>query len=96
MSEAFTLSLDIGSSSVRALVFDQEARQMEGFGAQVPYRIRTTPDGGAEVDAEELAELVLDCLDELHRQVHGSGLKISAVAGSAFWQIGRASCRERV
>lgn len=85
MSESITLSLDIGSSSVRALVFDHEARQMEGFGAQVPYRVRTTPDGGAEVDAEDLAELVFDCLDEVHRQIHAAGMRIRAVASSAFW-----------
>ena len=68
-SEPFILSLDAGSSSVRALLFNAEARQMEGFGAQLTYRIHTTPDGGAEVDPEELAQLAIDCLDELHRQV---------------------------
>jgi gluconokinase len=58
---------------------------MEGYGAQVPYRILTTSDGGAEVDPETLAQLTIDCLDELHRQVHESGFRIAAVAGSAFW-----------
>jgi gluconokinase len=85
MPGPFTVSLDVGSSSVRALLFDAEARQMEGFGAQVPYRIDTTPDGGAEVDANELAELALDCLDDLHRQVAAAGHTVTAVAGSAFW-----------
>lgn len=85
MPGPFTVSLDVGSSSVRALLFDSEAHQMEGFGAQVPYRIRATPDGGAEVNADELAELAIDCLDELHRQVHSAGYQITAVGGSAFW-----------
>lgn len=85
MSGPFTVSLDAGSSSVRALLFDAEARQMEGFGAQLPYRIRTTPDGGAEVDADDLTDLALDCLDELHRQVYSAGYTITAVGGSAFW-----------
>jgi len=58
---------------------------MEGYGAQLPYRIRTTPDGGAEADPEELAQLAIDCLDELHRQVQVAGFRIAAVAGSAFW-----------
>ena len=84
-SEPFIVSLDVGSSSVRALLFDVEARQMEGFGAQLTYRIHTTPDGGAEVDPEELAQLAIDCLDELHRQVANAGYRIAAVAGSAFW-----------
>src|SRR6185369_13482901 len=76
-SEPFIVSLDTGSSSVRALLFDNQARQMEGFGAQLPYRIQTTPDGGAEVDAEELAQLAIDCLDDLHRQVSNAGHKIA-------------------
>lgn len=84
-ADPFIASLDVGSSSVRALLFDSGARQMEGYGAQLAYRIRTTPDGGAEADPEELAQLAIDCLDELHRQVKASEFRIAAVAGSAFW-----------
>jgi len=75
----------VGSSSVRALLFDAGARQMEGYGAHLPYQEETTPDGGVEVNPDRLARLALDCLDELHRQVHAAGLRIAAVAGSAFW-----------
>jgi gluconokinase len=84
-ADPFIVSLDIGSSSVRALLFDSEARQVEGYGARLAYRLSTTPGGGAEIDAEELAELAIDCLDELHRQVQNGALRIAAVAGSAFW-----------
>jgi gluconokinase len=84
-SDPFVVSIDVGSSSVRALLFDSGARRMEGYGAQVPYRIHTTPDGGAEVDPEALAQLTIDCLDELHRQAQAAGFRIAAVAGSAFW-----------
>lgn len=83
--DPFIVSIDVGSSSVRALLFDAGARPMEGYGAQLPYRIRTTPDGGAEVDPDTLAELTIDCLDELHRQIETAGFHIAAVAGSAFW-----------
>lgn len=58
---------------------------MEGYGAQLAYRAKTTPDGGVEIDPEELAQLVMDCLDELHRQVAAANLHIAAVGGSAFW-----------
>jgi len=84
-SDPFVVSIDVGSSSVRALLFDSGGRQMEGYGAQLAYRIHTTPDGGAEVDPDALAELTIDCLDELHRQVHEAGFHVAAVAGSAFW-----------
>jgi gluconokinase len=83
--DAFIVSLDVGTSSVRALLYDSSARQMEGYGARLPYRIHTTPDGGAEIDPAELAQHAIDCLDELHRQVHTAGFRIAAVAGSAFW-----------
>jgi len=58
---------------------------MEGYGAQLPYRIRTTPDGGAEVDPDALTDLTIDCLDELHRQIHEAGFRVAAIAGCAFW-----------
>ena len=83
--DPFIVSLDVGSSSVRALLFDSGARRVDGYGVQVAYRVRTTKDGGAEVDPEELAQLSIDCLDELHRQAHSSGFRVAAVAGSAFW-----------
>src|ERR1700687_5632475 len=84
-ADDFIVSLDVGSSSVRTLLFDSSARQMEGFGARVGYRIETTPDGGVEIDPEKLSELAIDCLEELHRQVHAAGLRIVAVAACAFW-----------
>jgi gluconokinase len=83
--DAFIVSLDVGSSSVRALLYDSAARQMEGYGAHLPCRIKTTPDGGAEMDPEELAQYAIDCLDELHRQIKEAGFRIAGVAGSAFW-----------
>lgn len=84
-SNSYIVSLDIGSSSVRALLFDSTARQVEGYGARLPSQVITTPDGGAELNPDTLADLVIDCLDELHRQIHADGLKIAAVAASAFW-----------
>src|SRR5580658_6527846 len=81
----YIVSLDVGSSSVRALLFDSGARPVEGYSARLPYRVETTPDGGVEVNPETLSELAIDCLDDLHRQVHAAGLKIAAVGGSAFW-----------
>ncbi len=81
----FIATLDIGSSSIRALLFDSESRQVEGYGARLPYQPATTPDGGVEIDPDRLTELTIDCLDELHRQVHSAGMKIAAVGGCAFW-----------
>ena len=84
-SNSCIVSLDIGSSSVRALLFDARARQIDGYGAQLAHEVETTPDGGAEVDPDKLAELTIACLDQLHQQVYSAGLRIAAVGGSAFW-----------
>jgi gluconokinase len=85
VSDPHIVTLDVGTSSVRALLFDKSAHQMEGYGAHLPYRIQTTPDGGAEIAADELAMLAIDCLDELHRQVKEGGLQVVAIGSSAFW-----------
>ncbi|HLV81953.1 MAG TPA: hypothetical protein VKT32_16815, partial [Chthonomonadaceae bacterium] len=59
-----TLSLDIGTSSTRALLWDTQGREVEGVRAQVPYRMQTTPDGGVEMPAPELLAHLTDCLDQ--------------------------------
>jgi gluconokinase len=84
-TDSYIVSLDVGSSSVRALVFDMGGRPMEGHTAQLPYELRMSADGMAEIDAEVLANLAMDCLDEMHRQVSNAGMKIAAVTSSTFW-----------
>ncbi len=57
------LSLDIGTSSVRAMLFDAHAHVIPGTAAQIKYAARTTPAGGNEFDADTVrrdAERVID------------------------------------
>jgi gluconokinase len=77
------LALDVGTSSVRALVFDGRALPVEGAGAQVRY----TPTRGhsgrlSEYDPDGLAAVVRDAADEARRE---AGSPLDAVALSAFW-----------
>ncbi len=53
------------------LLFDSEARRVEGYSAQLPAR----PDAAA------------DCLDEMHRLVHADGFRIAAVVGRAESEV---------
>ena len=46
------LTLDIGSSSVRAGLYSREAQPEQGLNARRVYELSTTADGGAEVQAE--------------------------------------------
>ena len=57
------LSLDIGTSSVRAAVFDRLGRAVEGIEARQPHEIRTTKEGASETDADLLLELVWRCIE---------------------------------
>jgi len=81
----FIVTLDVGTSSVRTLLFDRDAHQCAAFGVQLPYRISTTPDGGVEVDSEKLLALVDDGLNAIHEQLATAGLRPDAIAFSAFW-----------
>jgi gluconokinase len=48
------LTVDIGSSSVRVLLYDRLGRQVAGIGAQARYEILATMNGAAEVDPDWL------------------------------------------
>ena len=62
--DSLVLALDIGTSSVRALAFDARGRKV-GREAQIPYSQTTLPDGGVEIGADFLLDLLARCLDQL-------------------------------
>jgi gluconokinase len=78
------VTLDVGSSSVRALAFDAAGRPA-GPPCQQEYALDTTPDGGVEIDPERLVDLTAAVLDGL---LAGLGARADAIAGVAlttFW-----------
>ena len=84
------VAIDVGTSSVRATLFDGRGRNVEGAQSRALYAMNTTADGGVEINAEELIELVFRCLDELHAKITTLPLKnksseIQAVAACTFW-----------
>lgn len=81
----YVVALDVGTSSVRTLLFDRRAREVEGCGVQLSYDVTTTPDGGVEVDAALLLELVVESLSSLHHEMHERGIRPAAVACCTFW-----------
>ncbi len=78
------LSVDIGSSGVRAVVFDTQGRAVDGVSAREAYAFETTPDGGSEIDADRLADCVWRCLDQVTAQAVALDLRIDAVAMDTF------------
>jgi gluconokinase len=79
------LTLDIGTSSVRALLFDRGARHLDGLDARRTHGVRTTPDGGAELDALALLREVEEVVDEILSKAGPRAASIRAVACCTFW-----------
>src|SRR5215471_19013782 len=59
------LALDVGTSSVRALLYDVLGRAVEGAQSRTAYEMKITPDGGVEADADELVDLACSTIDAL-------------------------------
>ncbi len=79
------VGLDLGTSSVRALLFDSEFNCYPDVGLQKKYQFTTRSDGSVEVDPAILVQLTCECLDALHEQMTARGLRAEAVGISTFW-----------
>jgi gluconokinase len=79
----YALAIDIGTSSVRALVYDATGRAIEHRQAQLPYEIDTGLDGRSTFDANELRRLTETAIDEVCREIGDD--TVAAVGISCFW-----------
>ncbi|HJZ47671.1 MAG TPA: FGGY family carbohydrate kinase, partial [Roseiflexaceae bacterium] len=59
----FILTIDVGTSSARALLYDGCGRHVQGVAAQERYSIHTAPDGAVEDDPDEALERIWRCVD---------------------------------
>ena len=84
MQTPLILTVDIGTTSTRAMLFDGAARPIPGAVAQVANQLRTTHDGGAEFDADQLFEAVVDAIDQLLDRSNLDNQRIAAVAMDTF------------
>ncbi len=80
-----TLALDLGTSSFRALCFDRLGRAVLGSEEQLAYKLKTTPDGGAEADAQVLFGLLLEMIDRALGRSSERASDLAAVGFSSFW-----------
>jgi gluconokinase len=77
------LSVDVGSSSVRAELYDDAGDEIEGTEVKLDYEFEYTPDGGAVKDADELLDLVVSAVDGVLSEAGET--PITGVAMSTFW-----------
>jgi gluconokinase len=81
--DRFVLTLDVGTSSARALLFGIDGRPVPGVEGREPVAVRATADGGVEIDAEDLAVRCAKVVDQALAQA--GGRRIGAVAACTFW-----------
>jgi gluconokinase len=79
------LALDIGTSSVRALLYDASGAAIPGAQAHHTYDLTLGDDGEHSVDADRLVALVADCIDEVLAGAGAQAARIAAVATDTFW-----------
>jgi gluconokinase len=80
----FILSLDVGTSSARAVLFDARGNSLAGLETRQEYQIPVGRDGTVEADADHLLTIVFNCLDELLSKAGALQKDIAAVAGDTF------------
>jgi gluconokinase len=77
------LALDLGTSSVRGLVFDAEGKAVPGLLVRRTSRLAIDDGGRAELDPDQVVDAVGECLDELGAGGHLD--TIQDVAISSAW-----------
>ncbi len=77
------LTLDIGTSSARALLFGVDGRPVPGVEGREPVPVQAGPDGGAEIDPEDLLRRVERVIDAATSQA--GPRRIGGVASCTFW-----------
>jgi gluconokinase len=78
------LTLDIGTSSTRAMLFDRHAQPVPGLLAQIPNELRSTPEGGSEFDPAGLLKGMVEVIDQLLLEAGPLAVQISGVAIDTF------------
>jgi gluconokinase len=74
------LTIDIGTSSARAILFDANAHVVEEMMEQRSYQMTTTPDGGAIFDTAAVMADMVGVVDDLLRRAGTLAGQIGAVA----------------
>lgn len=85
MKKDLILALDIGTSSVRAALYDDAGNVLPRTMVKNERSLTATDDGGAEIDADEAFDQVVAAIDEVLRKAEEIEGDITHVAASSFW-----------
>ena len=78
------LALDVGTSSVRAILFDGLGRSLVGLSARRSQKLHKAKDGTAEADPDVVITSICDAIDDLLDRASSLAAEIAAVAVCTF------------
>jgi gluconokinase len=79
------LALDLGTSSVRAVIYDTRGQMLEPTLCDLPYRVRTAEPGEVSSDPHVLVGLVAHTIDVTLRAARRAKVEILAASASCYW-----------
>ena len=85
MTYPLILALDIGTSSVRAALYDESGNVLPETMVKHERILSTTNDGGSEIDAYASFEQIADAIDGVLAKSSALKSEITHAAASAFW-----------
>ena len=85
MKQPLTLALDIGTSSVRAALYDGDANILPETSVKLERSLVSTADGGAEIDPEVAFDQVAAVIDAVLDKTKKLKGEIGYVASCSFW-----------
>jgi gluconokinase len=85
MEQKLILTIDVGTSSVRAMLFDAAGDAVPGMEAQRVHQMQSTADGGVEADAGVLFDRLAGCIDDVLHLAGDRAASLQAVALTTFW-----------
>ncbi|MEM7127870.1 MAG: gluconokinase [Chloroflexota bacterium] len=74
------LTIDIGSSSTRVILFDAKGKPISGCSAQLANHMQTTQDGGAIFDMAAIERGVVESIDQVLQKADSLANQIGGVA----------------
>jgi gluconokinase len=79
------LALDLGSSSLRALIYDARGREVRGTEGRTPYRWTLTVGGGVEGEPDAFLQGAALAIDQSLAGAGHAARELRAVGVSTFW-----------
>jgi gluconokinase len=79
------LALDLGTSSVRAVVYDTRGRMLDSTLSDLAYKVRTTEAGEVSSDPDDLVKLIANSIDKALKAARKQNVTILATGASCYW-----------